>query len=714
MQYDPKEQSRFQTLTENLLANIPLEKTSYLDPLKEALRYHEWRYYILNEPILSDADYDVLFNQLKNLEKKYPLFVTNDSPTQRVSHDIVGDLPGVEHRISMLSLDNAYTPEDLYKFDEQVHKLTKVDVAAPISYTVEPKLDGGSVALLYVNDQFVRGATRGNGQTGEEITANMRMLRSVPLRALFSKMGIYEAELRGEAVIHKETFKKVNLQREESGLSTFANPRNAAAGGLRMKVPQETSERGVEFFAFQLGYAVDEQGLPKLNDIPTHQEQLQLLAQLGFKAHTQDLVCHNIDEVIGLIHKWSKIREEYPYEIDGMVVKVNDLLLQEKCGATQHHPRWAIAYKFKAKQATTTLQSVEYQVGKTGTITPVAKVEPIHLAGVTVSSISLHNEEFISSKDLRIGDKVIIERAGDVIPYIVKSLPEWRTGSESIISFPITCPSDPMGKATLVREKNESAWRCKECTCGAQMLQKIIFHVSKDGMDIDGFGKSFVERFYELGWIKNVADIYDLDYSLISHLEGFGEKSAENLRSSIERAKQNPIHSLLASLAIHHLGKKASKLLAAEVEHVLDLASWTEQDFIAIKDIGPVLAKNVREYFSHTDNITLLKRMESLGVNMQQTEEDKTKIIQQDAPLANKTILFTGTLTKMGREKAIEIAEKAGAKSLSAVSSKLDILVVGENAGSKLQKAQSIGTVTIMTEDEFLEIVRQKNSIFVS
>ena len=389
-----------------------------------------------------------------------------------------------------------------------------------------------------------------------------------------------------------------------------------------------------------------------------------------------------------------------------MVVKVNSRELQDRSGYTAHHPRWAIAFKFRAKQATTKLLNVEYQVGKIGSITPVAKLQPVQLAGVTVSSVSLHNEDFIKGKDLRLGDTVLVERAGDVIPYIVKAMDELRDGSEIPIEFPAYCPiNHTETPVKLIRMEDEAAWRCPDCVCGAQDLQRIIFHVSKGAMDIEGLGKSIVERFFDVGWIRTIADIYRIDYEKVSELEGFGEKSAENMRQSIEKAKQNPIQRLLHSLSIHHMGKKVSKLLAAEVTHVLDLKDWTLEDFTNIKDVGPIVAKNVMEWFAIPKNVALLEEMEALGVNLQQTEEDRPKAVSADSPIAGKTILFTGTLQTMGRKEAQARAEALGAKNISAVSGNLDILVAGEKAGSKLKKAQALGTVQVLTEEDFIQLI---------
>ncbi|MCB0705568.1 MAG: NAD-dependent DNA ligase LigA [Saprospiraceae bacterium] len=678
---------------------------SYIRDLHDVIIYHEWRYYVQNDPIISDFEYDQLFKKLEALEARFPEFITPDSPTQRVSADLTEDLPAVEHMIPMLSLANSYNAEDLKDFDEQIKKLCLLDTEADIEYVVEPKFDGGTVVLLYEDDRLVRAATRGNGVMGEEMTNNARVMKSIPIKAAFLDKGIQKAELRGEVLIRKDIFKKINANREKEGLPVFANPRNAATGGLRMKDPKEAAQRGLEAFVYQLGYAVNAEGADQLAQFPTHHDSIEFLGQVGFKIPKKETgLCKNIEEVIRFCLEWQEKRENYPYEIDGMVVKVNSRELQEKAGSTSHHPRWAIAFKFKAKQATSKLVQVEYQVGKVGSITPVAKIEPVQLAGVTVSSISLHNADFIQSKDLRLGDTVLVERAGDVIPYIVKAMEELRDGSEVPIEFPKTCPINQTGEeVALVREEGEAAWRCPKCVCGAQDLQRIIFHVSKSAMDIDGFGQSIVERFFDLGWLRNPADVYRLDYDAIRELEGFGDKSVEKLEKAIDKAKANPIYRLLHSLSIHHLGKKVSQLIAAEIGHVLDLRNWTVADFTNIKDVGPVVAQNVIDWFSLSGNVQMLEEMESLGVNLTQTADDKPKAEVTEGPFVGKTILFTGSLQNMGRKEAQEKATAAGARNVSAISAKLDILVVGENAGSKLKKAQALGSVQIMTEDEFLE-----------
>lgn len=681
---------------------------SDIEVLKEVLRFHEYKYYVDNDALISDHTYDALFKKLQDIELAFPYLISDDSPTQRVGIDLTENFETVKHLSPMLSLDNSYNADDLIDFDNSIKKLCQLDSLEKISYSVEPKFDGGTITLVYENDILVRAATRGNGIEGDDITSNAKILPSIPLQVNFSRHKINKAELRGEAIIRKDFFEHLNAERAKQNLSQFANPRNTATGGLRTKDPYETKKRGVEVFVYQLSYAVNLDKNDMLSSLISHNDTINLLGELGFKVPKNERkLCSGIKEVIDFCNSFESEREKYPYELDGMVVKVNDYALQAKCGFTSHHPRWAIAFKFKAKQAISTLEAIEYQVGKIGSITPVAKIKPVYLAGVTVSSISLHNEEFILSKDLHIGDAVLVERAGDVIPYIVKALPELRKGNEQKIQFPLYCPENNTDiPVSLVKIDGESAWRCPHCVCGAQDLQKIIFHVSKDAMDIDGFGKALVEKLYTLGWIKDISDVYALDYEKIASLDGMGPKSAEKLKLAINQAKLNPIHKVLHSLSIHHLGKRASKLIAERISHVLDLKYWTIEDFTSIKDIGPVVAENVTLWFDKEQNVALLTRMEKYGVNLYATDDDKPIVSASEGVLAGKSILFTGTLSQMTRKEAEERAAKLGAKIMSAVSSQLDILVVGEKAGSKLTKAKTLGTVEILTEDNFISMTK--------
>jgi len=673
--------------------------------LRDLLRYHEWRYYVQDDPVLSDFEYDTLYKQLEALEAADPALVTPDSPTQRVGSDLVGDSVSVPHLTPMLSLGNSYNAEDLAEFDKQVKRMLNMEEDAPLAYAVEPKYDGGTIVLVYENDRLVRAATRGNGVLGEEMTHNARVIRSIPLYAAFSKYGLQKVEIRGEVIIRKDRFEEMNALRAEAGLALYANPRNTATGGLRMKSPKEVVDKHLEAFIYSFGYGVDADGNDAVQPLGTHTKAMDVLTELGFKvpatgferAQTKD-----ISGVADFCEKWEAQRNDYAYEIDGMVVKVDDLVLQERAGYTSHHPRWAIAYKFAAKQATTTLVGVEYQIGKIGTVTPVAKTEPVQLAGVMISSVSLHNEDFIKDKDLRLGDKVLLERAGDVIPYIVKSLPDLRDGSEQPISYPTECP---FCATPLVRAEGEAAVRCPNYDCSAQVLQRIIFHVSKAAMDIDGMGKRYVELFHAKGWLSNIADVYRLPYNYISVLEGFGERSANNLEKAVEKAKRQPLWRMLYGLSIHHFGKKATQLVAQNIEHALDLADWTEEQFTNIKDIGPTVAQNVTTWFARPENIALIRQLEELGVNVRPTDEDRPAAEVTEGPFLGKAMLFTGSLQQLSRKEAQEKAKAAGARIVSAVSGKLDILVVGEKPGSKLKKAEALGTVAVMTEAEFLALV---------
>jgi DNA ligase (NAD+) len=428
----------------------------------------------------------------------------------------------------MLSLENSYNAEDLNDFDTRIRKLTgEEDAQKAIEYCVEPKFDGGTIVLVYENDQLVRAATRGNGTQGDDITANAKAIKSIPLRANFSKYGIHKAELRGEVLIRKNSFEKINEQKAKNGEALFANPRNAATGGLRLKDPKQIGERALEAFIFQFSYAVDTEENDMLPSFDTHNELIELLAAQGFKVpqiNKERAVCGNIEKVSNYCAQWEIDREKYGYEIDGMVVKVNDLTMQEKCGMTNHHPRWAIAYKFKAKQATTKLEAIEYQVGRTGAVTPVAKLQTVDLAGVRISNVSLHNQDFIKEKDIRIGDTVLVERAGDVIPYIVKAMEDLRDGTEEEVTYPTQCP---VCDSTLERPEGEAIWRCVNPVCEAQVLGRMIHFVSKNAMNIDGFGEAYIDRFYKEGMLSSLVDIYQLDYNRIAFLEGFGKRSAE-------------------------------------------------------------------------------------------------------------------------------------------------------------------------------------------
>ncbi len=678
------------------------EARPVVDELRRILRYHEWRYYVKDDPVIADVEYDRLFALLRRLEERFPELVTPDSPTQRLLHVEVSDFPSVRHLAPMLSLENTYSLDGVREFYRRVLELSG---RPAVALCTEPKLDGAGIALVYENDVLVRGATRGDGEVGEDVTPNVKTIRTIPLRADFSRHGIARIEIRGEIVIEREAFRRLNLERERQGLPPFANPRNAAAGSLRLKNSNEVAQRPLEGLVYQITYARDAHGNDLLAERFTdHYANLRLLDQLGFKTpYADSLLTDDLQQVLDFCRQWEDRRFDYPYEVDGLVIKVDDTRLYPVLGFTSHHPRWAIAYKFEAQQATTRLLDVEFQVGRTGVITPVAKLEPVQVGGVTVSSASLHNEDFIREKDLRIGDMVLVERAGGVIPYIVKPIIEARTGNEKPIVFPSHCPS--CGQP-LVRLTGEAAWRCVNASCPAQVVERIIHYASRDAMDIRGLGRATVQKFYDLEWLRSIPDIYFLPYDRIAHLEGFGHKSAQNLRQAVEQSKDRPLHRLIYGLGIHYVGKATAQTLAEAVHSIFDLAEWDVERLMQLPDVGPTVAESIFRFFHSAENLAMLHRLREAGVRT----EHPTDEASPEGPLTGKTFLFTGTLRSMPRSQAEELVKSLGGKVVGSVSRKLDYLVVGEKPGSKLAKAQKLGTVTILSEDDFLRMVGQPSN----
>lgn len=660
------------------------------------LRFHEHRYYILNDPLLSDFEYDQLFKALEKIEKENPTLITLDSPTQRVAHELTREFPTVQHLVPMLSLDNSYNADDLLDFDRKVRELSGLE---QISYCVEPKFDGGSISLIYENDQLVRAATRGDGVAGDEVTINIRQIHSVPLTAPFSKFGIQQAEIRGEVLMNKENFSRYNQSLTAQGLAPLANPRNAASGTLRLKDPREVAKRNLEVFVYHLSYFSLQKEEQSPVALQSHAATLGLLWELGFRSPAREKkVFNSIQDVINYCVEFEAVRDTLPYEIDGMVIKVNEVALQEKLGMTSHHPRWAVAFKFKARQATTQLIGIEFQVGRTGAVTPVAKLEPVGVGGVMVSSISVHNEEYIAEKDLRIGDQVLIERAGDVIPQIVKSLTEARTGKEKQIQFPSVCP---VCASKLFKEEEEAVWRCINLECPAQVIERIIHFVSKDALDIRGFGEANVRKFVELGLLGDIPGIYTLDFAQLASMEGFGKKSIENLQQAIELSKKQPLHRLIYALGIRFVGETTARTLANAVDHLLDFQSFSEEQLQQLEDVGTKVAGSIRQFFSNSDNIKMLHALEKLGLTLRNEKKDT----HSTGNLTGKTFLFTGTLSKLKRSEVEEMVRANGGQILSGVSAKLNYLVAGEEAGSKLEKAKKIPSIHVINEQDFIKLL---------
>jgi len=692
--YTKEETVSLQALTKSF---IEQPQTIAIDKLRKLLNFHEYQYYVLAQPIISDFEYDVLYQQLVKLETASPDLIVSDSPTQRVGNSLNNSFETVPHLVPMLSLENSYNAEDLNDFDRKAREGALLE---EITYCVEPKFDGASISLVYENDLLVRACTRGDGVAGEDITQNTKQIRSIPLSIPLSNYGIQQMEIRGEVIMSKQSFANFNEKLKANQMAVLANPRNAAAGSLRMKDPKEVAVRNLDAFIYHISYYTLTPGATTPSLLKTHSGSLEILWNMGFRSPQKEKkLISNIQGVINFCNDYEIERDTLPYEIDGLVIKKNDFALQEKLGMTSHHPRWAIAYKFKARQATTILENVEFQVGRTGAVTPVAKLKAVAIGGVTVSSISMHNEEYIREKDLRLGDTIIIERAGDVIPQIVHSIPSLRNGGETIIQFPTTCP---VCDYTLEKEETEAVWRCNNPVCAAQIVERMIHFVSKDAMDIKSFGDANIRKFYELELLKNIPQIYDLNFEVIGKLEGFGKKSVDNLMTAIEASKTQPLYRLIYALGIRFVGETTAKTIASHVHHILDLENLTEDQLQSFEDVGVKVAKSIYQYFHDAKNIALIKELEALGLNMIQTNATAV-----DGNLSGLNFLFTGTLTQLKRSEAEAMVEARGGHIVSGVSSKLNYLVVGEDAGSKLEKAKKIASIKIITEADFIDLIKK-------
>lgn len=659
------------------------------DKLRREIRHNEYLYYVLDAPEITDAEYDRMMVRLRELEARYPDSIPADSPTQRVGGRASSQFTEVRHLEPLLSLGNVFSAEELRAFDERVQG--GLPAGSKVEYVMEPKIDGLACSLIYENGKLVRAATRGDGVVGENVTANVRTIRSIPLTL---KVPEGEAvpellDVRGEVYMPRQAFMRLNEQRAERGESEFANPRNAAAGSLRQLDPQVTASRSLSFFAY---YLVGEGAQPK------HSESLALLARYGFKVSENYKVVENIDEAIKYIGDFNELRQGLSYDTDGAVIKVNDVYQQRILGATGKDPRWATAYKYPPEQAETTLEDIDWRVGRTGVLTPTAVLTPVKLSGSVISRATLHNEDFIRAKDIRIGDRVIINKAGEIIPEVLRVVVEKRTGDEKEVEIPSVCPECGW---RVERQGEEAAIRCTNPHCPALGREGLIHFVSRDAMNIDGCGPSVINALLDAGLVRDAADLYSLRKEDLLKLERMGEKSADNLLAALAESKKNELDKLLFALGIRHVGAKVARILATEFGSMEKLQQAQPEELAQIRDIGDKIAESAVTWLNVPANIDLVERLAAAGLTMTFTPPAS----QEDNPFFGKTLVFTGTMPTLGRAEAKTMAQDVGAKVSGSVSKKTDYVIAGAEAGSKLEKAQQLG-VTVIDEAEFLRLLK--------
>ncbi len=650
-----------------------------IEDLREKIRYHNYRYYVLDSPEISDYEYDTLMEGLQKLEDEYPELITPDSPTQRVGAEPIEAFGTVSHRVPMLSLNNSYSTQELVTFDVRVRRALNIDV---VEYVVELKIDGLAISLIYEDGRLIRGATRGDGLVGEDVTHNLRTIRSVPLR-LTKNLNI---DVRGEVYMPKPDFQRLNAQREALGEELFANPRNAAAGSLRQLDPRITASRPLDIFLYGIGYIEE-------LDLTSHMEVLNFLKEAGFPVNPHSKMARGISEVISFCEDWNHAREELPYDIDGVVVKVNSLEYQTSLGSTAKGPRWAIAYKFPPKQAKTQVKDIIIQVGRTGALTPLAILEPVELAGSTISKATLHNESYIHEKDIRIGDMVIIQKAGDIIPEVVQVVLEERKGDRGQFTMPDVCP---VCGGDVAKEPGEAVARCLNVSCKAKLREALKHFASRNAMDIEGLGPSTIEQLISSELVRGAGDLYTLTEDELLELERMGKKSAGNLLRAIAESKERGLARLLTGLGIRHVGKESAELLAKHFKSMDALREASLEDLTGIPEIGAVIANSIISFFKEDANLALLEKLKLAGVKM----GEDTLREPSDALLSGKSFVLTGKLETMTRGQAEELIKSRGGKVSAGVSKKTDYVVVGSDPGSKYQKALQLG-VTILNEEEF-------------
>ncbi len=661
-----------------------------LEKLRDAIRRHDYAYYVRAEPVISDYDYDMLVKKLEELEKEHPDLITPDSPTQRVSGIPTRDFPTVRHRFPMLSLANTYNEQELNDFIERV--MSGLDQPETVSFSCELKIDGVAVSLLYSDGRLIRGVTRGDGEQGDDITQNIKTIRSVPLKVAHPETINGAFEVRGEVYLPKKTFEQINRQRSGQELNLFANPRNAAAGSLKMQDSRIVADRNLKIFCY---YLYREAGTGSKEEM--HTDNLELLKSLGFVVNPHCRVCRDANEIRDFIDYWEKRRNSLEYEIDGVVIKVNAIDQQKKLGATSKSPRWAIAYKFKAQQAETRIRAITWQVGRTGILTPVAELEPVFLAGTTVSRATLHNADEIERKDIRLNDAVFIEKGGDIIPKVVRVIEERRQPDSKTLEIPGSCPAC---KSAVVRIEGEAALRCPNPHCPDQVVRRIEHFASRGAMDIEGLGSAAVELLVREKRIRDIADIYHLSETDLATLERMGEKSAQNLIEGIRASKKQPLHRLIFAIGIPFVGATAARLLARRFRSLPRLKNATKEELTEIDGIGERMADSITTFFNQEINAHILNRLAEAGLTMEEQEE-----VAPTGLLKGLTFVLTGTLPTMKREEAADMIERHGGTVSSSVSGNTDYLLAGEKAGSKLKKAESLG-VKIIGEDAFLDMLR--------
>ena len=660
-----------------------------IEKLRAEIRHHEHRYYVLSDPEISDFEFDQLMRRLQELEAQHPELVTPDSPTQRVGGQPAEEFPKVRHSVPMLSLDNTYSVEELRDFDRRVRELAGRE---NVEYVAELKLDGLSMALTYEDGALAHGVTRGDGTTGEDVTANVRTIRSVPLRVETKKLEAIDSprrfEVRGEVIMTLKSFEETNARREAAGEPKFANPRNAAAGSMRQLDPRIVAERKLDMFL----YFLTVNGRPPLAE---HEKNLAVLARLGFKVNPHRRLCKSFDELLAYIQEWESRRDSLDYEIDGIVVKVNDARLWEELGTTAKSPRWAVAFKYPARQATTIVKDIRPQVGRTGTLTPVADLEPVDVGGVTVSHATLHNMDEIERLGVKIGDTVLIQRAGEVIPQVVKVMKSASDGRE--FKMPKKCP---VCGGDVHRSEGEVAYRCVNAACPARLKESLLHFAGRRAKNIDGLGDKLVDQLVDKGIVRDVADLYSLSQVQLAELERMGEKSAQNLVAEIENSKKADLARLIFALGIRFVGERTGQLLAEHFGSLDKLARASEEELLQVEEVGPRVSEAIREFFGEKRNRAVIEKLRKAGLQFEQ------KIVRKaEGKLAGRQFVLTGTLPTYSRDEAKRLIEEAGGRVTGSVSTKTDYVVAGSDPGSKLDKARALGVKTI-NEAELVKLIR--------